>query len=64
MVTTLSELVEMMEQSIIPAWVRDQILAKSELIDQALRNGGSITLEGPDGETVEISGASPVAAAA
>jgi hypothetical protein len=47
MVTTLSDLIDMIERSTVPLWLRDQILAKSDVIDQAMRNGGSITLQGP-----------------
>src|SRR5260370_40433512 len=50
MVTTLSDLIDMIERSTVPLWLRDQILAKSDVIDQAMRNGGSITLHGPAGE--------------
>jgi hypothetical protein len=54
MVTTLS----------VPVWLRNEISVKSAQIEKALRNGGSITLEGPDGEKIDISGARRVAPAA
>jgi len=64
MVTTLSDLIDMIERSTVPLWLRDQILAKSDVIDQAMRNGGSITLQGPDGEEIHIRAANHLAPAA
>jgi len=64
MVTTLSDLIDMIERSTVPLWLRDQILAKSDVIDQAMRNGGSITLQGPDGEEIQIRAAKHLAPAA
>ena len=64
MVTTLSDLIDMIERSTVPLWLRDQILAKSGVIDQAMRNGGSITLQGPDGEEIRIRAANHLAPAA
>jgi hypothetical protein len=64
MVTTLSDLVDMIEQSTVPAWLREQIVAKIGQIDQALRNGGSVTLDGPEGQSIEISSANHLAQAA
>jgi len=64
MVTTLSDLIDMIERSTVPLWLRDQILAKSDVIDQAMRNGGSITLQGPDGEEIHIRAATHLAPAA
>ena len=54
MITTLSQLVEMIERGTVPAWLRDEILAKKEEITKVLREGGSFTLEGPSGEKVNI----------
>jgi hypothetical protein len=54
MVTTLSKLVEMIERGTVPAWLRDEILAKKEEITKVLREGGSFTLVGPGGEKVNI----------
>ena len=54
MVTTLSKLVEMIERGTVPAWLRDEILAKREEITTVLREGGSFTLVGPNGEKVNI----------
>jgi hypothetical protein len=41
MLTTLSDLIDRIEGSTVPLWLRDQILAKSDVIDQTMRNGGS-----------------------
>jgi len=54
MVTSLSRLVEMMERGTIPAWLRDEITAKKAQIANALREGGEIALDGPNGERVSI----------
>jgi hypothetical protein len=64
MVTTLSDLIETIERGTVPVWLRNEILAKSADIEKALRTGGSITLDGPDGEKTDISGAARVAPAA
>jgi hypothetical protein len=63
MVTTLSRLVEMMESGTIPVWLRDEITAKREQIANALRDGGEIALDGPNGERVSIRGDKQAAAA-
>jgi hypothetical protein len=63
MVTTLSRLVEMMERGTIPAWLRDEITAKRAQIANALREGGEIALDGPNGERVSIRADKQVAAA-
>jgi hypothetical protein len=60
-VTTLSDLIEMIERGTVPVWLRNEITAQSAQIEKALRNRGSITLEGPDGEKIDISGARRVA---
>jgi len=54
MVTTLSKIVEMIERGAIPAWVREQVFSNKEEIAQALRENGSYTLTGPNGEEIEI----------
>jgi len=64
MVTTLSDLIEMIERGTVPVWLRNEILAKSAEIETALRTGGSITLEGPDGEMIDINATTRVAPAA
>jgi hypothetical protein len=63
MVTTLSRPVEMMERGTIPAWLRDEITAKKEQIANALREGGEITFDGPNGERVSIRADKQVVAA-
>jgi len=63
MVTTLSKLVEMIERGTVPDWWREQIIAKKEEIDQALREGGSFTLIGQNGEQVTIRAEKQTAAA-
>ena len=64
MVTTLSDLVEMIEEGTIPDWLRNEIVAKREQIEQLLSEGGSITLEGPNHESIVISASERVAPAA
>jgi|GraSoiStandDraft_48_1057284.scaffolds.fasta_scaffold704245_1 hypothetical protein len=64
MVTTLSDLIEMIERGTVPIWLRNEILAKSAAIEKTLRTGGLITLEGPNGEKIDISSATRVAPAA
>jgi len=54
MVTTLSQLVDMIERGTIPAWLRDQVMAKREQILSVLRDGGEVVLTGPKGERVNI----------
>jgi hypothetical protein len=43
-----------MQQGAIPAWIRDEITAKREEIAKALNDQGIYTLNGPNGERVEI----------
>jgi hypothetical protein len=54
MVTTLSRLVDMIERGTVPAWLREEIVAKREQIANALRDGGEIELNGPNGDRVSI----------
>ncbi len=54
MVTTLSQLVEMIERGTVPTWLRDQVTAKREEILNALREGGEVALDGPNGQRVCI----------
>jgi hypothetical protein len=63
MVTTLSQLVSMMERGTIPSWLRAEIMAKKETIAEILRNGGEFELKGPNGERVSIRATQQVAAA-
>lgn len=54
MVTELSKLADLVEDGSIPQWLRDEIEKTKEQILQALRESGSITLSGPQGEQVTI----------
>jgi hypothetical protein len=63
MVTTLSQLVAMMEKGTVPSWLRGEITAKKEQIANALRQGGEVSLNGPNGERVNIRAEKQVAAA-
>jgi hypothetical protein len=54
MVTTFSKLVEMMEQGAIPLWIRDAVIAHREEISKSLHEQGIYTLNGPNGERVDI----------
>jgi hypothetical protein len=64
MVTTLSSLVDMIERGTVPAWLRDEIVAKREQIASALRDGGEIELNGPNGDRVSIHAEGQAAVAA
>jgi hypothetical protein len=63
MVTTLSKLVEMIQDGAIPAWVRDYVVANKDAIAQGLRDNGVYTLNGPDGIEVTIRAEKRAAAA-
>jgi hypothetical protein len=54
MVTTLSQLVDMIERGTVPTWLRNEIMAKKEQITRALQTGGEVVLQGPNGERVNI----------
>jgi hypothetical protein len=54
MVTTLSQLVEMIERGTVPTWLRDEITAKRKEISNVVRDGGEVVLSGPKGERVNI----------
>jgi len=54
MATTLSRLVEMIESGTVPTWLRDEIMTRKDQIAKALRDGGEISLHGPNGERVHI----------
>jgi hypothetical protein len=56
MVVELSKLASLIEEDSIPDWVREKLKEKSIL--EALEKGATVTLEGPEGEEVEISDAS------
>jgi hypothetical protein len=63
MVTTLSKLVEMMQRGAIPAWIRDAVVARREEISKSLNENGIYTLNGPNGERVDIRANKTVVAA-
>ena len=55
MVTTLSQLVDMIQGGAVPAWLRSYVLEHKEEIATALRERGMFTLPaGPNGEEVSI----------
>ena len=62
MVTTFSDLMEMIQGGTIPAWLREQVLNnRAEIID-SLQKTHRYTLKGPNGEQIEITAAKSVAA--
>ncbi len=54
MVTTLSKLVDMIQSGAVPAWLRNEVQSNRNQIAAALREKGSYTFIGPDGEQIEI----------
>ncbi len=55
MVTTLSQIVDMIQGGAVPAWLRNYVLEHKEEIATALREQGMFTLPaGPNGEEVSI----------
>lgn len=54
MVTTFTKLVEMMQQGTIPDWIRDAVIARREEISKSLHETGVYTLNGPNGERLDI----------
>jgi hypothetical protein len=55
MVTTLSQLVDMIQSGAVPVWLRDYVLEHKEEIANALREKGVFTFPaGPKGEQVSI----------
>lgn len=64
MVTSLSKLVDQIEEGSVPAWLRQTVQEKKEEIVQQLRGSGSYTLTGPNGERVTITAKREAAAAA
>jgi hypothetical protein len=61
MVTTFTDLIELVQGGTIPAWLREQVLSNRAAIIDALQKNHRYTLVGPNGEQVEII-AEPVAA--
>ena len=54
MVSTLSKLVDMIQEGAIPSWLAAAILERRDEIAQELQRTGLFVLKGPDGEEVEI----------
>ena len=59
MVSSLSSLAEFLEDDSLPLWLKRELQAQSEDISQALKDGKSITLDGPNGESVAIAPKAP-----
>ena len=57
MVVELNKLASLIEEDSIPVWLRQKIEDKATL--EFLRTRGVVTLQGPDGEEVEITEAHP-----
>jgi hypothetical protein len=64
MITSLSKLVDQIEEGSVPAWLRQAVQQKKEEIVQQLRANGSYILTGPNGERVTITAKREAAAAA
>jgi len=62
MVTSLSNLVEMIQGGVIPAWLREYFIDHRDEIVNALREKGVYTFNGPDGEQITIQAEKAVAA--
>jgi len=62
MVNSLSSLAQFLEDESLPLWLKQQLQARREEISQAFERGESITLQGPNGESVSIA-PRPLAAA-
>jgi hypothetical protein len=62
MVNSLSSLAQFLEDESLPLWLKQQLQARREEISQAFERGESITLRGPNGESVSIA-PRPLAAA-
>jgi hypothetical protein len=61
-VNKLSDLADFLENDSIPAWVKEQLAEKRDLIVQALNQGQPYQLTGPKGEVVTITPSKAVAA--
>jgi hypothetical protein len=62
MVTSLSNLVEMIQGGVIPAWLRDYFVEHRDEIVIALRETGKYTFKSPEGEQITIQAEKAVAA--
>ena len=54
MVTSLSKLVELIERGSVPTWLREAVVSRKAEIAEALKDSGTYTLVGPNGERVTI----------
>lgn len=64
MVTKLSELVEMTQGTAVPEWLRTEVLQKKDEIAKSLRETGTYTVVGPEGQQVIIHAEKKTAAVA
>jgi hypothetical protein len=62
MVTSLSNLVEMIQGGVIPAWLREYFVEHRDEIVKALRAEGEYTFNSPEGEQITIKAEKAVAA--
>jgi hypothetical protein len=62
MVTSLSKLVDMIQDGAVPTWLRDEVVANRADIERALVTKGFYTFTSPDGEQIEIRAEKAVAA--
>jgi len=54
MVTSFSNLVEMMQRGAVPAWLREYVTSNREQIARALSDKGVFEFTAPDGEQITI----------
>jgi hypothetical protein len=54
MVTSLSQLIDLIQSGAVPAWLREYVLAHKDDIAQTLRERGAFTIPGPNGEQINI----------
>lgn len=64
MVNDLNSLAEFLADDSLPLWLKQELQAKRAEILQAFEAGKSITLEGPNGESITIAPRPAVAAVA
>jgi len=53
----------MIQSGAVPAWLRNEVLSNRNQIAAALRENGSYTFSGPDGEKIEVRAEKQAAAA-
>lgn len=54
MVNRLSNLAEFLETDSLPSWLKEQLESRHEEISAKLARGESVTIKGPNDETVTI----------